>query len=278
MSWGGPWVVVLLLLQVQLVQAGCQMWPLRGVCMMQLVHHQHHELAALTTPACTTTGGGHEHRASCQRHEPDMAPAKQWQGSTLLRPFCHRPQHLSAARCLPRRRQPPPSAILVAATSDGAPALNTGLQAPSPVMNASDFTSPAESSGKTGESENYAIRTVIVKIPPPPPPPPPPYDTVFPPPAPMRVQKLEVHKLEAKILFSMEYKSIAFNDDKQRAFMSDLLKWLKAKTVQPRQVLNMTVVDVYAGGGLRKAGSVHGLKRVESSPAMPPSVHEMLRC
>jgi hypothetical protein len=181
--------------------------------------------------------------------------------------------HLSAARRLPRRRQPPPSALLVAATSDGAPALDTGLQAPSPVMNASDFTSPLESN-MTKDSGNFAMRTVIVKIPPPPPPPPPPYDTVFPPPVPMRVQKLEVHKLEAKILFSMEYKSIAFNDDKQRTFISDLTKWLKAKTVQQRQVLNMTVVDVYAGGRA-VTGSVHGVKRVESGAAMQPSMHEM---
>jgi hypothetical protein len=89
--------------------------------------------------------------------------------------------------------------------------------------------------------------SIARKIPPPPPPPPPPFDFVAPPPSPMARQILSVQKLVIKLLFSIDYKMVAFNDDKEKLFISEALKWLKAKCVQPRQLLSLNVTDIYSG-------------------------------
>jgi hypothetical protein len=112
---------------------------------------------------------------------------------------------------------------------------------------AADLASPAADPGNPNIT-TLQLGGTLVKLSPPPPPPPPPFDFVAPPPSPMARQVIAVPKLVVKLLFSMEYKMVAFNDDKQKSFISTTLKWLKAKCVQPRQILSLNVTDVYSGG------------------------------
>jgi hypothetical protein len=118
------------------------------------------------------------------------------------------------------------------------------------VSSAADLASPAIDPNNPN-IPTFQLGGKLVKLSPPPPPPPPPFDFVAPPPSPMARQIIEVPKLVVKLLFSMEYKMVAFNDDKQKNFISTTLKWLKAKCVQPRQILSLNITDIYSGGWRR---------------------------